>query len=307
MKHVQESLYQFKDAKFFNSLLEEEKLSPAERKKKKEELQRQGFSVVQKCIKNFAAFKKNAGDIWQEYRDFWSSQKEADESVQQKGLFYNLWESDYIVGVVKEPDGNAALKVYNTSQSDPDEYVAFSSTNPNVVKAFKEFIQGDHEYTMKTVVDNQKAAMEAKKAADAARQKEEAAASKKAKLDAFLGESAKSKKKLNEGTYEDFFMNYSLEIKNALEILKQLAKKFEKEELEEDDLVAALEKLEKIYDTAVTEFIAGSIYAGGYIDARDLANTALDNMNRQGTEMQMILFAIDDLGGQLGVSMDYDD
>jgi len=201
MKQVQESLYQFKDAKFFGSLFEEEKLSPAEKKKLANELQKQGFAVVKKCINNFSSFRKHAGDVWQEYRDFWSAQKEADESVNQKGLFYNLWESDYIVGVVKEPNGKAALKVFNTSAADTDEYVAFKSTNPDVVKAFQEFIVNDLQATMKTVIDNQKAAMVAKKAADEARAKEESAAKKKARLDNFLGES--EKKALNEARFSN--------------------------------------------------------------------------------------------------------
>jgi hypothetical protein len=192
MKHVQESLFEFQDAQFFNSLNEadeKEEMSPADKKALKEKLQKQGMSVVQRCIKNFDSFKKFAGDIWQEYRDFWATQKEADESVQQKGLFYNLWKSDYIAGVVKEPNGSAALKVFNTSQSDPDEYIVFSSTNPNVVRAFSEFVKGDLEFTMKTVIEKQKAAIEAKKEDDAKREKEEAEAKKQAKLDAFLGES----------------------------------------------------------------------------------------------------------------------
>jgi hypothetical protein len=192
MKYVQENLLEFEDAKFFDSLNEaeeKEELSPAEKKKKKEELQKKGMSVVQKCLKNFDNFKKHAGDIWQEYRDFWSTQKEADESVSQEGMFYNLWKSDYIVGVVKEPGGHAALKVFNTSQEDPDEYVAFETKNPDVINAFKDFLNGTVKFTMKDVIDRQKASMEAKKKADAQRKKEELASKKEAKLSAFLGES----------------------------------------------------------------------------------------------------------------------
>lgn len=192
MKFVQENLFEFEDAKFFNSLNEaeeKEELTPAEKKKKKEELQKKGMAVVQKCIKNFNSFKKAAGDIWQEYRDFWSSQENADESVQQEGMFYNLWNSDYIVGVVKEPDGTAALKVYNTSAKDDDEYVAFETKNPEVIRAFKDFVEGVVKFTMKDIIEKQKAAMEAKKKADEQRKKEEVKAKKESKLNAFLGES----------------------------------------------------------------------------------------------------------------------
>ena len=198
MKYVQENLFEFEDAKFFNNLNEaeeKEELSPADKKKMKEELQRKGMAVVQKCIKNFDNFKKFAGDIWQEYRDFWATQEDADESVQQEGMFYNLWKSDYIVGVVKEPAGHAALKVFNPGQDDPDEYIAFETKNPDVVNAFKDFLEGTVKFTMKDIIEKQKTSMKAKKEAEATRKKEEAKSKKEAKLSAFLGESAK---KLNE-------------------------------------------------------------------------------------------------------------
>ena len=190
MKQVQESLYAFQDNKFFSSLFEEDKLSPAEKKKLKETLQKQAMAVVKKCVNNFSTFKKHAGDVWQEYRDFWSTQEDAEESVQQKGMFYNLWDSAYIVGVVKEPNGTAALKVINTSAKD-EELTAFASSNPEAVKAFQEFYLNDLKATVKQVIDNQKAAMKAKKEADAKAEAEESKAAKAAQLDAFLSESKK--------------------------------------------------------------------------------------------------------------------
>jgi len=189
MKYVKESLNEFKDEKFFATLNEEdEHISPADRKKLKLELEKQGMQVVKKCINNFSNFKKNAGDIWQEYRDFWSSQKEADESVQQEGMFYNLWESDYIVGVVKEPNGTAKLKVFNTSAKE-DEYIAFETKNPTVIKEFTNFVKGELETTMKNIIQSQKDSMKAKKDGDAKREKEESASKKKEQLSAFLSES----------------------------------------------------------------------------------------------------------------------
>jgi len=194
MKQVQESLYAFEDSKFFDSLFEEEDLSkemsPVDKKKMKEALQKQALAVVKKCANNFSTFKKQAGDIWQEYRDFWATQEEAEESVQQKGMFYNLWSSAYIVGVVKEANGTAALKVFNTKAGD-DEYTAFASSNPEAVKAFQEFFNNDFKATIKEVITNQKSAMVAKKAADAKAEAEESKAAKQSQLDAFLGESKK--------------------------------------------------------------------------------------------------------------------
>ena len=210
MKHVQENLHAFEDNKFFNALFEagaddeaakfiskpglknekKERLSPAERRKLQGELEKQGMSVVKKCATNFNSFKKHAGDVWQEYRDLWEANKKADESVQQKGMFYNMWDSDYIVGVVKEPNGSAALKVFNTGAKE-DEYVAFECKNEKVIMAFKEFIINNYKATMQHVIETQRIAMENKKMADEKRAKDENAAAKKARLDAFLGESEK--------------------------------------------------------------------------------------------------------------------
>ena len=91
MKYIQENLIEYENDLFFAKLYEEaeevKEMSPADKQKKKEELQKLGMKVVQKCIKNFKTFKTHAGSIWQEYRDFWSTQQDADESVEQKGLF----------------------------------------------------------------------------------------------------------------------------------------------------------------------------------------------------------------------------
>ena len=190
MKYVQENLLEYENDLFFAKLYEEaeevKEMSPADKQKKKEELQRLGMKVVQKCVKNFKTFKTHAGSIWQEYRDFWSTQKDADESVDQKGLFYNMWKSDYIVGVVKEPQGHAALKVFDTS-ADTDDYIVFQSKNPEVVKAFKEFVDNDLKATIKGIIQSQKDAMKAKKAAEAKQAQEETEASKKEKIEKFFG------------------------------------------------------------------------------------------------------------------------
>lgn len=105
---------------------------------------------------------------------------------------------------------------------------------------------------------------------------------------------------LNEGTYEDFFIDYGQEIKEAITILKTIAKEIKSGKIDEDDVFEALDKIAKIYDTEVVNFIERAAYDGN-VDARDIANTAMDNMNRQGTEMKMILYAIEEVGDRLGV------
>ena len=206
MKYVKESLLEYTDDKFFKSLFEaeiagtdevktpeteDEELSPAEKQKIVAAKEKEGMFVIKHIQSNWKAFKINAGSIWQEYRDFWSTQKEADESIGQKGIFYNLYKSAYIVGVVKAPNGAAELKVYNTSQKDPDEFETFVCKNPNVVKAFNDFFKVEIEGKMKDIISAHKEAMEAKKKADKIKSKEEASAAKRAKLDAFLNEEKK--------------------------------------------------------------------------------------------------------------------
>jgi len=196
MEYVKESLIEYTDDKFFTSLFEsenfekDEELSPAEKQKLASAKEKDGMAVVRKCQGNWKAFKVAAGKIWQEYRDFWSSQKDADESIGQKGIYYNLYKSNYIVGVVKNPAGNAELKVYNTSHQDSDEFETFVCKNPNVINAFNDFFKGEVENTMKEVITAQKEAVEAKKKADKLKAKEDASATKRAKLDAFLTEEA---------------------------------------------------------------------------------------------------------------------
>lgn len=109
------------------------------------------------------------------------------------------------------------------------------------------------------------------------------------------------KENLNEGTYEDFFMNYGEELKNAITILKEISKKIRNKELSEDDVIPVLDKLERIYDKKVVNYIGDSALGQYSVDARDIAQIAIDNMNREGTEVQMILYAIEELGADLDI------
>lgn len=197
MKQVQESLYSFEDNKFFSSLNEaeeiiekEEKLTPEEKKKLSIEKQKQGMAVIKKLQANWKRFKSIAGDKTQSYGDFWAEQKNANNSIGQQGMFYNLYDSNYIVGVVKNAEGKAELKVYNMDDKE-DDFETFVCSDKEVMKAFTNFFKGEVEGTMKQVIASHKAAVEAKKQQILLKKKEQSAAAKKAKLDAFLGESKK--------------------------------------------------------------------------------------------------------------------
>jgi hypothetical protein len=208
MKYVEESLNKFQDEKFFSNLFEadkdgmdkqtnkskEEKISPEEKKKLAVEFQKQGMAVVKKVNDNFNRFKAAAGDKMQSYKDFWAEQKTAEETVGKEGMFYNLYDSYYIVGVIKNAEGNAEMIVYNTDGKDTEDFETFVCKDKGVIKEFVKFYNGTLKATMKEVIANHKAAIAAKKAAEAAKKKEETAAAKRAKLDQFLKESESKKK-----------------------------------------------------------------------------------------------------------------
>ena len=433
MKRIPESLNQFKDKKFFGMLREQEEienLSPEEKKKLAVELEKQGNAVIRKVNDNFKKFKTVAGSKWQSYRDFWEEQKATHKTIGKIGTYYNLYDSHYIVGVIEDDDKKAQLVVWNTDIQDKEDYETFVCKNKNVVKEFINFEKNVVETTMKEVISNHKAALEAKKAAEEATKKEEDAATKKAKLDKFLSESKKKvneshkpwecpkcgnmttdngyagvckecedagfwvdpaggihndsdpdydparmyeavdnvkgleveidpsrdklkyryfgdkdlkeaeiqedskgdeffktpegeqyflkdfsnipvneNNKLNEwgGSYDDFIDEYAKELKDATIVLKKIKDKIEAGEIDEAELNEVLDKIEKIYDPEVFN-VAESALFGGYIPTvRDLANVGLEILNRHGTEMTMIINAIDNLSGYLGVFAEEDE
>jgi hypothetical protein len=197
MQKVKETLLEYIDDKFFNLLFEAEseveveedkEMTPAEKQKLAKQIEKEGRAIIKKCQSNWKAFKINAGNMWQEYKDFWSAQEDAKESIGQTGIFYNLYKSNYIVGVVKNAHGVAEMKVYDTSHEDSKEFETFVCKNPDVVKEFSAFFNVEIKGTMREVISNHKAAMEEKKKADKLKAKDDDAAAKRAKLDAFLSE-----------------------------------------------------------------------------------------------------------------------
>ena len=192
MKYVQESLNSYNDNKFFNNLLEEDRMSPEEKKKMAVQLEKEGNAVIKKINDNFKRFKTIAGDKLQSYKDFWAEQKATQETIGQEGTFYNLYDSHYIVGIVKDKEGKAKLVVWNTDNKEKEDWETFVCRDKSIIKSFISFYNSELEGTMKQVIANHNAAVEAKKAAEAAQKKAEAAAAKKAKLDKFLSEEKKT-------------------------------------------------------------------------------------------------------------------
>jgi len=105
---------------------------------------------------------------------------------------------------------------------------------------------------------------------------------------------------LNESSYTDFLMKRSDEIKEAIKKLSILGKHFGDvtgniDGLDDDTVNKLMDKL-KVYDSNVPQQIEHWVALSKHhpVDADTIAKFALDNMNRYGTEMQMVLYAIDD-------------
>jgi len=142
---------------------------------------------------------------------------------------------------------------------------------------------------------------------------------KKFDINNIIEESFKSKKKLNEGSVDDFMMNYGSEIQDALKTLKEIRNLLHNNQRRnlggaapqnaEDKYEEAFERLYNIYDESVVEWIESNLGPNSHSSGLDLARMASDNQDSTGTEMKMVLNAIEDLGSAFGIypGMDDDD
>ena len=107
----------------------------------------------------------------------------------------------------------------------------------------------------------------------------------------------KLSKQLVAGSYDDFLTNYAAEIKTAINQLKEMSKKYDEffEKYGEDDYGKMMVDALKNYDKNVEDLIDGWLTYPNDISIRNIAESAIDNMNRYGTEMQMILYAIEEV------------
>lgn len=99
MKHVQESLKDYYVYKSFRVFEDDE----AEEKSSLKDKEADGLAAVEKAKKNFEEFKKAAkGDI-QKWKEFWEENKLTKEAFDEEGSIYQLWDSDFVLGVLELP------------------------------------------------------------------------------------------------------------------------------------------------------------------------------------------------------------
>lgn len=93
-------------------------------------------------------------------------------------------------------------------------------------------------------------------------------------------------------SYEDFINSYAAEVTSAVVTFDKL----DTEAIIEngEDLQKACEKIDSIYDTGVSLFFERAIYGSRDLNLTTLADLALQNMGRYGTEMKQILNALED-------------
>lgn len=113
-------------------------------------------------------------------------------------------------------------------------------------------------------------------------------------------------------SYNDFLMNYPKEIREAL---RQISKMREMIKIVDaatetaDDFYDMWEEKDPLqnYDKYIKETVEGWVFSHSRIEEDDLARVAVENMNRNGTEKQMILYAIDDLCNFLKDHTDFEE
>jgi len=117
------------------------------------------------------------------------------------------------------------------------------------------------------------------------------------------------KKKINEGSVDEFMMNYGSEIQDSLKILKEVGSLMNNNQRRAlgggenfgEKYEQVMDKLYNIYDERVVDWIEGSLGPNSYASGFELAKMAADNQDSTGTEMRMVLNAIEDLGGAFGI------
>jgi hypothetical protein len=93
---------------------------------------------------------------------------------------------------------------------------------------------------------------------------------------------------INESSFDDFMTQYGKELNDAVRKVRELINY-----VPSDESWNKFDKIMQKYDKNVNKQIE-HWFSTGHISSRDIASFAIDNMNRYGTEPQMVLFAIDD-------------
>ena len=104
-------------------------------------------------------------------------------------------------------------------------------------------------------------------------------------------------------SYDEFLDNYSPDISEEIKKFKTI----DENSMSEEDLANAEDKINDVYDIGVGEFFTNAIFDNDRLNVREVADLALRNMNRYGTEMKQVLNALQDFNGYLSKYMQDED
>jgi len=102
------------------------------------------------------------------------------------------------------------------------------------------------------------------------------------------------KESLNEGSYDEFMNSYGTQLSQATHKLNSIRDRIKNGEIPEESAWEELDKL-NMYDEAITRYIENAITGNENVSSHELAQASMENYNRTGTEMQMIIQAIEEI------------
>ena len=114
---------------------------------------------------------------------------------------------------------------------------------------------------------------------------------KKSELKKLIKESIRTI--LKEGSYDTFIANYGQEIKTAIQQCKEISKIYNDIDFENPNFEKECTKIAGIYDKGY-EYQIDGWFQSGDVDIQDIANTAIKNQDKNGTEPHFLLDAIND-------------
>lgn len=103
MKHVKESLEQFRTYQFFKLFEENKEDGLSTDKPILKDKEKEGLAIIDKITKNFEDFKKDAKGEIIKYKEFWEENKQTKKSFTENGDVYKMFDDDYVVGVLELP------------------------------------------------------------------------------------------------------------------------------------------------------------------------------------------------------------
>ena len=110
---------------------------------------------------------------------------------------------------------------------------------------------------------------------------------------------------MSKTTYENFIDNYAVDMSKLIKEFDSLDKKAILED--ESALSHALDNIDNIYDSGVSDYFERCICGSENLTIVSMADRALNNMNRYGTEMRQIINALEDLLHNLSKFLPEDD